>query len=282
MFINANTKCAIERVNKNAVYAHIPWTGQCLSLPQSQVYKNFVENVVDGFIFMSHNFMWSKQFEKHRKHLFEKTDVYHIMFNSKDTFEHTTMETVTIFCRKGKTSTTRLSFEKNQNVTIDVVLDKQSVNMHSYTGLFDDNLICINRCFKKQDDYDISEEPVMKCHRKEYINMHHQSETKYYELLKDARKIIPYKLIKDNKIVSLDDISKFGILDYEDTDLMKSVYYSIGDDENHKIPDKCKTLSSLLGCTPYTSNVFNIIERYNYIHELTNEIPEWFILKWKL
>jgi hypothetical protein len=157
--MNRATKCAIESINKNSVYTHIPWVGKCISIPDSNVYKNFVKNVVDGFIFMPHHFLYSKQFTKHRKELFENTNVYHIMMNKKHDTDFTSIETVTIFCKKGKTTTTKLSFEKNHNFAIRISLtESQIINMNNYVGLcegFDiENLISYE--FKDENKSNIS------------------------------------------------------------------------------------------------------------------------------
>ena len=128
-----STKYAVEYINKNSVYSHIPWvtSGLCSYIPQKQVYRNFIENVTDGFIFMPHSFLWSNLFTKQRKELFDKTDVYHIMMNEKHD-----LETVTIFCKKGKTSNINLSFEEKPKMVINISLPStQTINMIEYVGL---------------------------------------------------------------------------------------------------------------------------------------------------
>jgi hypothetical protein len=169
--MNYNTKCAIESINKNSVYTHIPWIGSCMKNLNSYVYKNFVNNVVDGFIFMPHSFLFSKHFTKQRKELFENTNVYHIMMNNTN-FEDTQFKTVTIFCKKGTTTTIKLSFEKNHNFAIRISLpESQAINMDNYIGFCEgfviENLIsyevenksdidikqCVGRMLRKNNVY---------------------------------------------------------------------------------------------------------------------------------
>lgn len=143
--LNNNTKYTIESINKNSVYTHISWIGTCVLQPSPQDYKKFVKNVVDGFIFMPHSFLWSKQFAKQRKELFENTNVYHIMMNKKYDTDKSSIETITIFCKKGKTTNTVLSFEKNQNFTNNISLtETQTFNMNDYFELPNDSIIFID------------------------------------------------------------------------------------------------------------------------------------------
>lgn len=69
--------------------------------------------------------------------------------NQKYDTDKTSFETVTIFCKKGKTITTNLSFEKNQSLKINVSLvETKTINMNDYVGLLNDNIISIEKTNK--------------------------------------------------------------------------------------------------------------------------------------
>lgn len=155
--LNEHTKQAIKNINGKSVYTHIPNEYVNLAMPKNSDYahmynetllhdacENFSKNVVDGFIIMPHIFLWMSSYEKYIEILLKNANVYHIMLNEK--IENIYDVTVTIFCKKGKTTFTSLSFEKNPNIKINVSLwDLKNIDLHRYMGLVEKDLISIKK-----------------------------------------------------------------------------------------------------------------------------------------
>lgn len=151
----SETKRFIENINEKAVFTYIPWNNKkdhdtnpwgvkCFELDynyqydKTDDYKNFIKNVVDGYIFMPHTFLYCQSHSSERKKLFENTNVYHIVLNNNDV--------VTIFCKKGKTKDIELSFEQKPKFKINISLNKSNIiNFHRYSGLLNDSIISIEK-----------------------------------------------------------------------------------------------------------------------------------------
>jgi hypothetical protein len=99
---------------------------------------------------------------------------------------------------------------------------------------------------------------------------------KYYDILIDVRKIIPYELrwLKNGIKMELDDF----IMSEK---IFKDVYMDCGERvtiwfDSHLI------LFDLFNCTPCTYTIVHIIEQYFVLNKLSYTIPKWFIQKYDI